>query len=299
MQLSKYISELLYRYDCVMVPGFGGFVSNTVSSELNAENHQFTPPTKHVSFNVNLQQNDGLLTNHIATSLQISFDEATKIIAQEVLAWQNDIQKAPLLLQNIGQFTLEEDQLVFEPIAKINYLTSSFGLSDVDANYVLRQNVTPVEEVVIESSKSYRKYVAVAAVALGLFIGGSTYVSRVQTEQELAAQETINTQIQQASFNILKPLPSVTLTVEKENVESLEVVKKYHVVAGAYKEAANADKKVALLKRKGFNARIIGVNKWGLTQVVYESYASRRQAINALNKVKKEDNKYAWLLVNE
>ncbi|MDO6736771.1 SPOR domain-containing protein [Wenyingzhuangia sp. 2_MG-2023] len=299
MQLSKYISELLYRYECVMVPSFGGFVSNKISSQIKVENHQFTPPTKNISFNVNLQQNDGLLVNHVATSLKITFDEALEMIKKEVHVWQQDLKKSPLLLQNIGQFTLENNQLSFEPIHKINYLTSSFGLSDVDANYVLRHTVaTPEVEIV---KKSYQKYMAAAAVvAIGVFVGGTAYVNKVKNNQEVVAQKDITAKIQQASFNILQPLPSVTLTVEKE-VEQVAVdeLHKYHIIAGAFKDAENAAKKVESLNAKGYNASIIGVNKWGLTQVSYASFQDKRTAVNTLNKIKREDNKYAWLLINE
>lgn len=300
MQLSKHISDLLYRYDCVMVPNFGGFVSNTVSSKINSENHQFTPPSKRISFNVNLQQNDGLLTNHMAAVMNISYAEAAEFIHKEVEAWNKDLKLAPLLLDKIGQFSLVEGQLFFEPLDNINYLTSSFGLSNVDANYVLRHNYNVVEEEVI-AKKYYGKYVAAAAIAVGLFLGGSAYVNYVQNEEEVVAQENVTTQIQQASFNILKPLPSITLTIAKEasKEEAVIVAYKYHIVAGAFKEAANAAKKVAQLQQKGYDAKIIGVNKWGLTQVVYQSYNDKRAAINTLKKVKKEDNKYAWLLVNE
>lgn len=283
-----------------MVPNFGGFVTNTVSSSIDAETHLFTPPTKNISFNVNLQQNDGLLINHIATSLNVSFDKASEMIRKEIQAWESMLETSPLLLENIGQISKERDQLIFEPMDKINYLSSSFGLSDVGANYILRQNTSVNEETVLK--KSYKKYVGVAAAIALLFVGGSAYVNHVQDQQEFAYQEQMIGEIQEASFNILKPLPSVTLTMEKEDKIEEEIITetfKYHVVAGAFKEAKNADKKVAQLKLKGYDAKIIGVNKWGLTQVVYASFNDKRVAINTLNITKKKENKHAWLLVNE
>ncbi|ANW97372.1 hypothetical protein AXE80_14175 [Wenyingzhuangia fucanilytica] len=294
MQLSKYISDLLYRYECVIVPNFGGFVSNTIPSKRNIENHQFTPPTKTISFNINLQKNDGLLVNHIAKSLNISFDKAAAMVQDTVENWQTSLQKNPLLLNNIGQFTLENEQLVFEPLNKINYLTSSFGLSDLNADYILRNNiVTPKTEV----KRSYGKYFASAAVIVGLFFASSVYVQEQINQQEIVAQQAVTNQIQQASFNILKPLPAVTLTVEKEVVE--EITYKYHIIAGAFKAPENAVKKVDLLKEKGFKASIIGLNKWGLTQVSYASFNDKRDAINTLNTIRKKDNKHAWLFINE
>ncbi|MGY5355456.1 HU domain-containing protein [Wenyingzhuangia sp. IMCC45467] len=294
MQLSKYISDLLYRYECVIVPNFGGFVSNTIPSKRNTDNHQFTPPTKTISFNINLQKNDGLLVNHIAKSLNISFDKAATIVQTTIENWQKTLEENPLLLNNIGQFTLENEQLVFEPLNKINYLTSSFGLSDVNADYILRNNiVSPKTEV----KRSYGKYFAGAAIIAGLFFAGSVYVQQQINQQEIADQQEVTNQIQQASFNILKPLPAVTLTVEKEVVE--EVSYKYHIIAGAFKESENALKKVNLLKAKGYNASIMGLNKWGLTQVSYASFNNKRDAINTMNAIRKKDNKHAWLFINE
>ncbi|MGY5352350.1 HU domain-containing protein [Wenyingzhuangia sp. IMCC45533] len=308
MQLSKYISDLLYRYECVMIPNFGGFVSNTIPSMINT-NHQFTPPTKNISFNVNLQQNDGLLINHIAKSLHISFDTAANQVQEVVNQWKNDLETKSLSLDQIGRFSMENEQLVFEPINSINYLSSSFGLSNLDADFVLRNNIVAAKEVaavVAEQKKSYGKYIAAAAIVIGGFlIGGNIYVNNLANQQEIAAQQEITQQIQQASFNILNPLPAITLKVEKEVVEEVteiieeEITYKYHIIAGAFKEADNAVKKVNMLTNKGYDAKIMGLNKWGLTQVSYASFNDKREAINKLNAIRKKDNKHAWLYINE
>lgn len=298
MQLSKYISDLLYRYECVMVPNFGGFVSNTIATQIDHKNHQFTPPTKNISFNINLQQNDGLLINHIAKSLSISFDEAATRTQETVTIWKEDLQKAPLLLDNIGQLTSEDGQLSFEPIQKTNYLTSSFGLTSMDATYILRNSIHTSEDKIVPK-KNYTKYMVAAAIFAGLFIGGNTYINKLVDQQEIANQQEITSQIQQASFTILTPLPSVTLKIEKEEVKITEVIHKYHIVAGAFKEPKNAIKKVNLLNKKGYKSSIMGVNKWGLTQVSYASFNNKNKAINTLNKIKRTDNKHAWLYVKE
>ena len=60
MQLNQYISELLYRYECVVVPGLGAFLTHKVSAEIDAQAQVFSPPKKRLSFNEQLQQNDGV-----------------------------------------------------------------------------------------------------------------------------------------------------------------------------------------------------------------------------------------------
>ena len=54
--------------------------------------------------------------------------------------------------------------------------------------------------------------------------------------------------------------------------------------------------KACELKRLGFDARLIGQNRYGLHQVVFESYNTRKEAENALMKIKKTQDKTAWLL---
>ena len=72
MTIANYLKDLLYRYDCVIVPNFGGFVTNRISARIDADSNTFYPPTKEVGFNSHLTHNDGLLANYIASSENIS-----------------------------------------------------------------------------------------------------------------------------------------------------------------------------------------------------------------------------------
>jgi cell division protein FtsN len=101
----------------------------------------------------------------------------------------------------------------------------------------------------------------------------------------------LDTKIQEATFS-LNPLPAITLNVTKQTG-------KYHIVAGAFRVEENCDKKIRQLKSEGFSARKIGVNKYGLHQVAYSSYADRFDALEALRNIKKTHNTEAWLLVQK
>ena len=103
--------------------------------------------------------------------------------------------------------------------------------------------------------------------------------------------------IEETSFFSLSPIevPEVTFNVEvhKKNRG------KYHIIAGAFRFEENADKKIMALKDIGYSSEKIGVNKYGLHQVVYASYNSRLEAVRALKSIKKSHNKKAWLLVKD
>ena len=70
MQLSKYISELLLSHECVTVPALGSFISTFKSAHYDLTNEKFYPPSKNISFNSQINKNDGLLAKHISTKGQ-------------------------------------------------------------------------------------------------------------------------------------------------------------------------------------------------------------------------------------
>ena len=111
--------------------------------------------------------------------------------------------------------------------------------------------------------------------------------SKCDKTQKLKMWQNLKTQ----NVTKLKILQnSITLNVTKNTGN-------YHVVAGAFRVEANSDKKVAQLQDEGFKARKIGKNRHGLHQVAYASYTSREDAFKALNSIRKEQNKDAWLLI--
>ena len=97
MKLSSYISDLLYRYECVIVPDFGGFVMNTKSAIISPYSKTFYPPHKLITFNGHLKNNDGLLANYIASVDKVPFDSAMNFIKFEVNEWKEEIIKSDLL----------------------------------------------------------------------------------------------------------------------------------------------------------------------------------------------------------
>ncbi|WP_457616634.1 HU domain-containing protein [Lutibacter sp.] len=306
MSIVKYISDLLYRYECVIVPGFGGFITHKISAEVNHFTHTFNPPSKQLSFNSHLKNNDGLLANYIATAQNTSYYNAVKTIENNVALWLEDLKNGEIELENIGSFSLnKEGKLVFEPTNTVNYLTSSFGLSTYVSPAVKRltNKETKIDVPVYTITKenkhktpAFIKYAATAAILLALGTVGWNQYQNSQYNRLVAkakeSQNKVEKSIQEATFIIDNPLPTITLNVAKKTLN-------YHIIAGAFREPKNATKKLNELLNKGYNARILGVNKWNLTQVAFESFNSRTEAVNRLNEIKKLESKDAWLLVKK
>lgn len=309
MQLETYISDLLYRYECVTIPEFGAFLTQPISATINDSKNTFYPPKKGLSFNEQIQKNDGLLAHYIADVEKIPFEIANKKIAKRVKILKAYLtQGETLTFNNIGEIVFNsEGKILFEPSYHLNYLTDSFGLSQFASPSVTREvyketveNIEKVIPITITPEKRkarpYLKYAAVALIALTLggLAASNFYVNQIEQHNQLAQEEAtqqLDTKIQQATFN-LNPLPAITWNVTKQTG-------KYHIVAGAFRVEENCNKKISQLKADGFSARKIGVNRYGLHEVVYASYEDRFEALKALRTIKRTHNKNAWLDVRK
>lgn len=310
MQLETYISDLLYRYDCVTVPGFGAFLTNRVSAKVHETTHTFYPPKKVLSFNEQLQNNDGLLANYIAEVEKIPYATATEKISKKVKSIKSYLVEGETIqFKNIGELALNADgKMVFDPSSHINYLTDSFGLSHFTSSDITREVYKETVENIEEntpiaftpekrSNNNWLKYAAAAVIVLGLGgFGAAKYYNNTIEEYNQLAQEQANEQldarVQEATFIISNPLPAATLSLDKQSGN-------YHIVAGAFRVEANSDKKVNQLRAKGYKARKIGKNRYGLHEVVYASFETRAEAQRELNKVRRNHNRDAWLLIKK
>ena len=283
MKLSSYISDLLYRYECVIVPDFGGFVMNTKSAIISPYSKTFYPPHKLITFNGHLKNNDCLLANYIASVDKVPYDSAMNFIKFEVNEWRDKIKNSDLLLEQIGKFSLDNnDSVIFEPQTDINYLTTSFGLTSFVTPDIKREtDIKPVVKpevkapVVIADRKkeehNYLKYAAIFVIGFSLLaIGGNTIYKNYKNKQLIVAAQKqhkqIETKIEQATFIVTEALPSITLNVSIDRLP-------YHVIAGAFRYPENAVRKVNQLKAMGYKARILGINPGGRSHALRAFHA--------------------------
>ena len=83
-ELSRHIEILLLSNDCVIVPGFGGFVAHHKVAEYDMAEKTFYPPQRVLGFNSQLVLNDSLLVQSYAEAYDLSYPEALRKIENEV-----------------------------------------------------------------------------------------------------------------------------------------------------------------------------------------------------------------------
>lgn len=313
MNIEHHIAQLLYRYQCVTVPNFGAFLTEVQSAQLIESSNSFFPPKKIISFNANIKNNDGLLANHIAKADKTSYEFAVTAIEHEVFNWKKSLEEhGSFAVKNVGTLSNTADHtLIFSPADQNNYLTHSFGLSAFVSPVVKRElfeqkmetlvenlNENEVIAIIPERNRSfgYLKYAAVFVLGLGITagIGFTIYQKQIDNETilvEQSVQKQVQKKIQEATFFIKNPVPAVTLSLKEEQEMS------YHIMAGAFRDESNAQKKYDELSSQGYDALRIPQNKYGLYPVLYGSYATYEEAENAKDEIQKTDNPDAWILI--
>ena len=288
MKISYHIFNLLQEHDCVIVPNFGAFVARNISAKISRDGSRIYPPNKEITFNKSLIKNDGLLINRISSDENISYDMANDKLSNWVVKSHKKISKQGYIeIKNIGSISLDNDKYIFTPSQNSIFLKSSYGLNSIDSNEIKRSTNS--------ISNSYLKYAAILIVFLSLAgIFTKSYFDSVNEFNEASyaqANLEIEKKIQKATFNINSSLPTVKLPIKKQYGD-------FHIIAGSFMLEENSLKMIAALKNKGFvEARKVGVNKFGLLQVAYNSYDTVEEARAALAEIRLSQDINAWLLI--
>ena len=288
MKISTYIFELLQSQDCVIVPNFGAFVTRNISAKISSDGSRIFPPNKEISFNKNVVKNDGLLVNAISSNENISYEGTEQKITNWVTRINKKLEKQRYIeIKNIGSISLENSKYIFAPNQNSIFLKSSYGFNSIDSSHIIRRQKN--------INNAYLKYAAVFIIFLsltGLFT--KSYFDNVNEFNKASyaeANQEIEKKIQKATFNINTSLPVVKLPIRKQYGS-------FHIIAGSFRLEENSLKMISQLKEKGFiEARKVGVNKFGLLQVAYNSYDTVEEARLALSDIRTKEDVNAWLLI--
>ncbi len=310
--IEHYISELLYLHDCVIIPGFGGFVGNKKSAYIHPVSGIIYPPSKAFLFNKNLRQNDGLLATHIARMEGIELSKTTDLIEDFVKKIQSELeQRSAFKLQNVGTFTKgKEGNISFLQDKSYNYNLASFGMQANHKAKKVERTISQDKEVILKSigqkdfGKTLRRAAAVLIPLIGLSLIGITQEENINkvysqmanlnpftsTKTEIVALET--------KPEVVIEIVAPTITKVKEEtvkiaIPIVEQSKTYFIIAGAFAEKKNADR--LLYKLSNLNYKPSIVKGGNLMRVSYNSFQNREDALLALAEIRKE-NKSAWLL---
>ncbi len=189
--IESYIQDLLFVHECVIIPGFGGFVANYTDACIDAKSSTFLPPSKELAFNIQLNSNDGLLTGYISQQEGIGYSEAKADVDKYTEYLEKELQRKGFYeIPGIGNFSIsKEGNIGFSPIKSANFLTNSFGLEAFHFPVLKEEEIIrKVERKILSVKKSERKQSsliirAVAGIAAACLLTFLPYSITKQSKQ--------------------------------------------------------------------------------------------------------------------
>jgi len=333
MKVAYYISELLFANDCVIVPGFGGFVGNYAPAKIHPVNHTFYPPSKNILFNSKLLSDDGLLIHAISIGEGISYDQAKQMVDDFTYDCMHSLNDGKSLkLERIGKLRKDSDgRYLFDPETTVNYLEESYGLPTFISPPIQRSSVhkrlekkftdrrpRPVNE--LKNRKVYWVSVVLVPVLLlaawiffnpasrfqGSQESGVIAISKPEINPVLSGKDEVGLnansveQPEDIESSVAEQATSNYNQQETAINQLKEVVKipvsKFYVIGGAFKIRENADNMLSSLRSEGYKAEDAGQNPAGLYMVSYFSSEDKSEALVNLATIRREKNPSAWLL---
>ena len=297
MTIFKDIVELLHNNDCVILPGFGAFVLKKKSASIIQ--NKFIPPSKNVSFNSMLKENDGLLVKYISGTRKTSYKKALNLVEKEVEAFNKKLTRDLLVeIESIGIFELkDENSLNFNPDLSINFDSSSFGLQSFLKDPLLKNIKTESKKEISFVSNYLLRNAAIFISVMGLsYLGYFNYTNYIDTEKLnniAVAQNQILKKVQAATFD-LGELPAISLNVSAPAIDQSSVY--FSVIAGSFRSKNNAQKHLNSLISLGYKASYTTINPKGLFRVAYARLKTRKEASSLISKIK-GSGQDAWLLI--
>ena len=130
MLIDKYIENALYLYQCVIVPGFGGFLALEKEASTDPETGKVTPAARVFTFNASLKVNDGVLASYIANMRDISYSEALIEISRGVDYYLSRLSKGDAVdIAGVGMIKpTESGEWLFTSYGEKSFSRENYGL---------------------------------------------------------------------------------------------------------------------------------------------------------------------------
>ncbi len=290
MDIAAHIRELLFGHDCVIIPGFGGFIGNYNPARIDKTNFIFNPPVKKISFNRNLTHNDGLLIKKISGSTGMNYGDTRSMLEGYVTDLKKKLERGEkVVFEHIGTFVNNhEGNVQFEPEENVNYLLDSFGFEPFQCRplegYDLRKRLSGVQPD-IRQKHQLRKYLWRAAVIIplaGAIIAVSLKTDLLKTRIEAgtlnplaSAEFEHNKAAVDESITKNAPVMIDAAVAESSDPKDSEIAAEgivvavpektvaitekntYYIITGSFQSEENAGNQVKQLQAAGFNPEVV------------------------------------------
>lgn len=278
MNLIKEIALLLNYYECVIIPDFGGFISNYKPACYNPNTHTFDPPSKELVFNSKINHNDGLLVNQIVNSQGVDYAQANLAVSRFVDRLFAKLgQGESIQFENIGSFEFDKNgNIVFVSQGRFE-LSDAYGLQHFSLEPLSHKaNLSVYRTRPAVSPMRNRKDALKIAASVVLLLGLSLF----PLKNENLNLDTSNLNPVMIMAESAAPKSQEKLSYEDES-KAETFTHQFVLVGGSFSQYENAETLQLRFKNQGYKPEIIDM-KDGLYRVIVDSYSNKEAALSAM-----------------
>ncbi len=288
--LTPYIIQLLYRSDCVIVPGLGAFLTRRVASSFDEQRGLMLPPRKEVAFNPDLRHTDGVLADFLVScgeakdydAAQGQIEEFASGISRKLMAGN------VVMLPELGSLSTTDGRITFEPVTGFNALVDSYGLAPVAAERVKPSVMETFGRLDV------RKAVASAA-AVAAFLLVSPQTADTDLNRADLTQPFLNSLTQAESVQEPAEQPEATIEPD-EMMEPDTKVDSYCIVVASFISRQEAQDYIASMRARGVSG--LSILEYGdRARVIAAQFTGHDEAVNANRDIRAlQGFEKAWVL---
>lgn len=136
-KIACHIEYLLQGTDCVVVPSFGAFILQRIEARFDRDRQLFIPPTATLTFNPEINHNDGMLVSSVARAESVPYDVAAREVAAQVETIKAQLEADRHIdFGCLGSFNLTGESRIFTPARRFPILHNLDGLSSLPVSTV-------------------------------------------------------------------------------------------------------------------------------------------------------------------
>lgn len=327
MDIKTYIKDYLLVNDGIIIPGFGGFISEDESAIFDLNENVFLPPSKKLLFKPDFSYKDDSFAKFIAQNEAIELNAAIQKLDEFVFNLKTQLKnKKSVTIEDLGTFTLSaKNDILFVQDKKFNLLADSFGLNSVKTSRIVDKKELIAKNKTPRSTKSIKKILVftgsfiIMAVLLILawdFTNGfsvlSLFSGKMQTEtiqtteittksveylDSIARADSIKATINKTIDGTTGKKEALFYTDQKKDSEkSIPEFSKFYIIAGSFQSLNKAEIFSKELNKKGYATEIIHSEN-NLFRISIASYTSEGAALKELYKLRTNPEiKQVWIL---
>ncbi len=322
VDIKEYIKELLFTSQGVIVPGFGGFVSEYEPAAFDVNENKFLPPSKKIKFNPDYSYADALLVEFIMKKEKADKKSVEYALEEFVKDTKYKLNQGKIIhfpeIGNLAQNT--KGKISFSQSKDTNLLTDSFGLKSIKTNrpapevtHKTVKHPRPLKKIILISS-SVILFIAVCLTGWYYTDGFSHFRIRSDAEKNETENAAKNLkEITEKNLDSIAKADSIKALIvhsiddntdkkdalfyeEPENKISKSPYSAFHIIAGSFKRIENAEKFAQQLKAKGYDPQIIKSDEHLIRISIY-SYTNETEALKMLYKLRESSEiKSVWIL---